>query len=280
MKVSVLVLAYNAEKTIERCLTYLLKQTYRDFELVIVDDGSTDKTVSLVSSFHDKRIKLVKNSKNLGIAKSRNVALKHAQGDLIFFTDSDCMPTFTWLEEGVNHIGDCDIVTGWTIYEEGRPTFKHRVVQGKDVFYTCNLGFKKSALVEAGGFDEHLNMYAEDKDICFSILKQGGRKTYCKNMIVFHQISLKNRKDELKRYRNYYIGKLGSHLKHKKERGIYFRIMRPDELASILFPPFFLVRESFRSIEDFKILPFTWLGMLKGRAAMWKYCLKNKKFYI
>ena len=104
MVVSIVVLVYNAERTIERCLMALLSQIHSHFELVLVDDGSTDSSLEKIYSFKDKRIKLIINDKNMGIAKSRNVGWKAARGEYIFFTDSDCMVLPLWLEVGVNAI--------------------------------------------------------------------------------------------------------------------------------------------------------------------------------
>jgi glycosyltransferase involved in cell wall biosynthesis len=280
MVVSVVVLVHNSAKTIRKCLEAILSQTHVDFELVIVDDYSQDNTVEIIKSYDDARIRIIRNEKNLGIAKSRNVGLRNCKGDLVFFTDSDCIPALTWLQEGVKNIGDFEFITGWTLYETARPSFKHRVVQGRDSFYTCNLGFKKAALEAIGGFDENFAMWAEDKDVCFRILKNGGKKTYCGTMFVVHQTTLKTAKSEMKNYANYYCGKVLSEINHGKENGVYFRVMRPDALFTTIFPPALLITESFKSWHDFKLLPFTWLGMARGRFKMWQQCARMKKFYI
>src|SRR3989344_621457 len=279
VSVSVIVLIHNSEKTLSRCLNSLLKQDYSDFELVLVDDCSTDNSLKIIGSYNDKRIQLVHNPKNFGIAKGRNIGIKNSQGNLIFFTDSDCIPALNWLKEGIKTLGDNDIVTGWTLYENPLPTFKDRVVFGKDNFFTCNLGFKRSALEKVGGFDEQLSMYGEDKDICFRILKTGGRKVFCETMQVIHQTTTRRPRDELRRYTNYYLGKLNCHLRHVKEKDVIFRIVRPDDLAKIIFPPLFLLTKSFTSWNDFKLLPFTWLGMIRGRIRMWGEGIKTGKFY-
>src|SRR3989344_2479729 len=247
VSVSVIVLIHNSEKTLSRCLNSLLKQDYSDFELVLVDDCSTDNSLKIIGSYNDKRIQLVHNPKNFGIAKGRNIGIKNSQGNLIFFTDSDCIPALNWLKEGIKTLGDNDIVTGWTLYENPLPTFKDRVVL--------------------------------DKDICFRILKTGGRKVFCETMQVIHQTTTRRPRDELRRYTNYYLGKLNCHLRHGKEKDVIFRIVRPDDLAKIIFPPLFLLTKSFTSWNDFKLLPFTWLGMIRGRIRMWGEGIKTGKFY-
>ncbi len=281
MKVSVVVLTYNSEKTIRRCLDSLLHQTYREFELIIVDDGSSDTTRKILSSYKDSRIKIHYNQKNSGIAKSRNIGWKESTGDYVFFTDSDCTPMSTWLEEGIRTLqGGCSFVTGLTFYENARTSLRHKIVQGKDAFYTCNLGFKRTALESIHGFDERLKMWAEDKDICYRILKKGGEKEFNEKMMVIHLETVKTPRGELKNYRNFYHGKLLCQVRYGKENGIVFRIMRPDHLLVMLFPPLLLVIERITSLEDVKIIPFTWLGMVIGRISMWKLCLKLQKLYI
>lgn len=280
MKVSVIVLMYNSQKTLVRCIKSLLAQTYSEFELVFVDDNSKDKSVAIVESYDDPRIVLVKNEKNYGIAKSRNVGLRHSTGDLIFFTDSDCLPSRTWLEQGVNNIKDNDIITGWTFYENPRPSLKDRVVVGKNDFFTCNLGFKKSALDRVNGFDEKFAMYAEDKDVCFRIIKSGGKTTFCPSMVVVHQTIERSPRGELRRYANYYQGKLNSEIRYGKESNIFWRIIRPEDLIKIIFPPSLLLIKPITSFKDVKVLPFVWLGFVIGRIHLWKESFKAKKFYI
>lgn len=95
--VSIIMPAYNAEKYIEEAIESVIKQTYENWELLIVDDGSADSTVALVQKFvaKDSRIKLIHLSKNCGVANARNVAIENAQGRYLAFLDSDDL----WLAE-------------------------------------------------------------------------------------------------------------------------------------------------------------------------------------
>lgn len=87
-KISVVVPLYNKEKSIARTIESILNQTLRDFELVIVDDGSTDNSVEVVRSFIDERIVLVQQ-KNAGPGAARNTGVKNAKADWIVFLDAD-----------------------------------------------------------------------------------------------------------------------------------------------------------------------------------------------
>lgn len=88
--VSIIMPAYNAEKTIKLSIESVLKQTFLDWELIIVDDGSKDKTVSAIKEYlNDSRIKLIINDKNMGVSKTRNRAIESSIYNYIAFLDSD-----------------------------------------------------------------------------------------------------------------------------------------------------------------------------------------------
>lgn len=87
--VSVIIPAYNREKTIERAVMSVLNQTYKDLELIVVDDCSKDNTVEVLKSIKDDRLKIIRLEKNSGACVARNVGIENAQGDYIAFQDSD-----------------------------------------------------------------------------------------------------------------------------------------------------------------------------------------------
>ncbi|MCK8078691.1 glycosyltransferase [Vibrio sp. 1CM2L] len=89
MKASILMPCYNAEKYIARAITSLLNQTYAEFEIVIVDDGSTDSTKEVILSFKDSRIKMIELCKNQGITNALNVGLSECKGQFIARMDAD-----------------------------------------------------------------------------------------------------------------------------------------------------------------------------------------------
>ncbi len=80
---------YNREKYIAEAIDSILKQTFQDFELIIVDDGSTDKTPQIIKEYKDKRIRVIQNNKNMGVAVTRNIGYAAAKGMYIAVTDSD-----------------------------------------------------------------------------------------------------------------------------------------------------------------------------------------------
>ena len=87
-QVSILMPAYNAEKTILRAVNSLLEQSYENVEIIVVDDCSTDNTLKILSQIEDKRLKVI-SSEKIGVAKARNITLANANGEFIAFCDSD-----------------------------------------------------------------------------------------------------------------------------------------------------------------------------------------------
>jgi glycosyltransferase involved in cell wall biosynthesis len=90
MKVSVIIPTYNEEKVIKSCLLSLSDQKYKDFEVIVVDDGSKDKTVEIVSQFKTSALKLrILTQKHMGPGVARNLGAKHAKGEILVFVDAD-----------------------------------------------------------------------------------------------------------------------------------------------------------------------------------------------
>lgn len=113
VKVSVIIPAYNAEKTIEKCLYTLLNQTFDDYELIVINDGSTDSTKSILDNFKENTKLIVINKQNEGMGKARNIGIKEATGEYIIFVDSGDYVDEKLLEEYYNFAStnDLDVVT-------------------------------------------------------------------------------------------------------------------------------------------------------------------------
>lgn len=117
--VSVIMPSYNTAKYIAESINSVLNQTYSNWELIIVDDCSSDETDLIVKSFlSDKRIKYYKNPTNLGAALSRNRGLREASGTWIAFLDSDDLWKPTKLFEQINYMETNNYVFSYTNYSE------------------------------------------------------------------------------------------------------------------------------------------------------------------
>ena len=87
-EISVIIPLYNKENIINQCVDSILSQSFENFELIIVNDGSTDNSLEIVKSIHDDRIRIIEQ-KNGGPSKARNTGVKKANGDWIYFIDAD-----------------------------------------------------------------------------------------------------------------------------------------------------------------------------------------------
>jgi glycosyltransferase involved in cell wall biosynthesis len=96
--VSIVMPAFNAEKYISVAINSIIKQTYEDFELIIVNDGSTDQTLDIITGFNDPRIILINNKKNVGLVNSLNIGLKFSNGNFIARMDADDISELDRLE--------------------------------------------------------------------------------------------------------------------------------------------------------------------------------------
>ena len=94
-KVSFYVAAYNAERTISRCLNSIIDQSIKPLEIIVINDGSIDNTLKILTNFK-KNIKIINNSKNLGLAQSRNIAIKNSIGDYVAALDADVLCSKNW----------------------------------------------------------------------------------------------------------------------------------------------------------------------------------------
>ena len=124
--VSIVMPSYNTARFIKNSIDSVLAQTYKNWELLIVDDCSTDNTNEIVAQFNDSRITYVKNEKNSGAAVSRNRALAQAKGKWIAFLDSDDLWAPEKLEKQLKFMAENGYAFSYTRYEEidedGNPT--------------------------------------------------------------------------------------------------------------------------------------------------------------
>ena len=87
-KISIIVPIYNSELYLVECVNSIIDQTYKDIEIVLINDGSTDNSLKICKKFKDNRIVIV-NKENSGVSDSRNVGIERSTGDYISFVDSD-----------------------------------------------------------------------------------------------------------------------------------------------------------------------------------------------
>ncbi len=201
--ISVIVPVRNSEKTIGDLLEALKKQTVREFEVILVDDGSTDGTVKVAEEFGKGLDLRIVKQKPKGPAAARNLGVEKARGEIVVFTDSDCVPDERWLEEMVKPFEDETVVgvqgTYRTLNRESliarfegyEIERRHRRMERKkftDFVATFSAAYRKEVFKKFGGFDESYPAASgEDPDLSYRIAKAGGKMIFNPRAFVYHR---------------------------------------------------------------------------------------------
>jgi len=132
-KVSVVIPVYNVENYLPRCIDSVLKQTYSDFELILVDDGSPDNSGEICDAYakKDSRVRVI-HKKNAGVSAARNTGIEASQGDYIMFVDSDDYIDASMLEAMLVYDGRDMILSGLRYVEEDDNFLKQYLLEKMD----------------------------------------------------------------------------------------------------------------------------------------------------
>lgn len=195
--ISVVVPVYNGDKTVKKTIEALLSQkTGKSYEIIVVDDGSTDDTPNIIKNYPIKII----TQRNAGPSAARNTGWNAASGEIVAFTDSDCVPVPNWIEAIVKHFEDTSVGgVGGTYETENKGSilatyigedikFRHdRLGKEIEATGTFSAAFRTKLLEQVGGFDEsYKKATAEDFDLCFAIRKTGHKILYEPMAVVGH----------------------------------------------------------------------------------------------
>lgn len=121
MKISVVTSAFNIERYVEGCVQSILNQTYKNIELIVVDDKSTDSTLEILKSFNDDRMHVITHQKNYGAGQARKTGIEYATGDYIITIDGDDWISEDFIERLVENAKEtgADIVSGGITIVQG-----------------------------------------------------------------------------------------------------------------------------------------------------------------
>jgi len=205
-KISIIVPAYNVEKTIKRCIESLLRLNYGNYEIIIVDDGSTDATKQILSGYKEKIS--VMALEHRGPSHCRNRAVSESKAEYVAFTDADCIVDKNWLKELLIGFSGENIaaVGGSQLSPDDETAFGRRV----QLFFeltgflggyikksrrnslskvphnpSCNVMYRREALLAIGGFDEWL-WPGEDVDLDYRLAKKGFVLLFNPRAIIYH----------------------------------------------------------------------------------------------
>jgi O-antigen biosynthesis protein len=197
-RVSVVVCAYNAERTMEACLASLEHLNYPDYEVVVVNDGSKDRTLEISERFPYCRII---SQPNMGLSAARNVGAEASTGEIVAYTDSDCVADADWLTYLVAKMEAADLVAcggpnfpppedsmvpAAVAVSPGGPT---HVLLSDDVaehIAGCNMAFRREVLLRLGGFDPVYRAAGDDIDICWRLQDAGYTIGFSPAAVVWH----------------------------------------------------------------------------------------------
>ena len=179
--ISVFLSVYNDDENIKKSVDSILTQSYKNIELLVIDDGSTDKTYEILNGIKDSRLKIFKNKENLGLTKCLNILIKKSQGQILARQDSDDISLPTRLEVQFNflHKSQLDACTTRAFIKNTKksiPRFSHLlplnfVIKYKNPFIHGTLMVKKNAVLNIGMYDENIK-YAQDYKLFIELLKE------------------------------------------------------------------------------------------------------------
>lgn len=197
-KVSVVVASYNGARTLTACLESLQNLNYPDYEVILVDDGSTDETPEIARRFPSVRnIRQI----NLGLSAARNAGIAAAKGEIVAFTDSDCRADEDWLHYLVGDLLDSEFagigghnflppddspVAAAVMASPGGPAHVMLTDREAEHIPGCNMAFYKWALEAVGGFDPVFRKAGDDVDVCWRLQEQGYKIGFSPAGFVWH----------------------------------------------------------------------------------------------
>lgn len=258
--ISVVINTCDRAKYLGDTLLGLQQQTYDNFEVIVVNGPSQDNTEEVAKSFPVRYYTAPFN-----ISVSRNIGIKHAAGDIIAFIDDDAVPSPTWLEEIASGYSTPDIgaVGGWVYHvDKADYQFKYGAIskwgepilrsekdfdynQPRGDFYNINIGtnatYARNALVSVGGFDEEIEYYHDESDVCVRLIDAGYKVTELEGAIVHHKMAPSSRRSSWQNVTNW-----DSVVKN----GIYFALKHGHHASRMqrLLKPFGMQKQKFKLV--------------------------------
>jgi len=197
-RLSVVVCTRNGSATLHACLEALGKQTYPNHEIIVIDDGSTDSVPQIAQSFDFVRYQRQEPS---GLSVARNFGASIATGEIIAYTDDDCVLDVDWLAQLALAFDDPQWIAAGgpnipppprnrieaiVAHAPGGPS--HVLINDEEAEHLpgCNLAIRKTALDQIGGFNPIFKTAGDDVDVCWRLRDTGGKLRFCPGAFVWH----------------------------------------------------------------------------------------------
>ena len=205
-RISVVVCTHNGSRTIADCCEGLGELDYPDYEVIVVNDGSSDTTESIARKF---RIRVI-TVNNGGLSRARNIGLHASTGQIVAYLDDDARPDPHWLkyvalsfaDASVGGVGGPNIAPagdGWVAdcvaNAPGGPSHVLLDDQIAEHIPGCNMAFRKECLEAVGGFDAQFHIAGDDVDVCWRVQDRGWRLAFNPAAVVWH-----HRRNSLRAY--------------------------------------------------------------------------------
>ncbi|MEM3609755.1 MAG: glycosyltransferase family 2 protein [Candidatus Anstonellales archaeon] len=210
--VSIIILNYNGEKFIKRCLSSVLDTTYPRLEIIVIDNGSTDNSYEIIKQYESK-VKLIRIPYNIGYSAGNNLGIKVSKGDYIVLLNNDTIVNPSWISELVK-VAESDQsigILGCKVYYLGTKIIQHaggklniysdtlphtgafekdhgQYNEIKDVDYVSGVAMmiNRKIIEKIGLLDVDYFLYWEDVDYCYRAKKAGYRVVYVPTAIIYH----------------------------------------------------------------------------------------------
>jgi len=263
--VSIIVPNWNGKNVLRTCLNSLENLTYPNYEVIVVDNGSTDGSKEMITK-EFPRVRLVANSRNLGFAGGCNLGVKFAKGDIIALVNNDATAKPSWLTKLVETVhqgtnvgvvggvifydnpGDIlwssgariDLISGidWRV-GHGKRLSQAKTVGDIDYLPGTALVFPRKLLYRAGLFDENYFFYCEDLDWTLCVRRLGYSCKLNPSAIVWHKASMSRRKMQLQGYYHQMRGLFRVYFKHFPLRYLVTSLFFQLVIFPIFEPLFF-----------------------------------------
>jgi GT2 family glycosyltransferase len=210
--ISVVVCTYNGARTIAQCLDHMMLLDYPRYEVIVVEDGSTDDTAAIVEHYPVRMVRIP----NGGLSNARNVGLREALGEIVAYTDDDAYPDPHWLQYlahsflTTRHVGvggpnipppEDGPIEQCVANAPGGPI--HVLVSDTEAEHIpgCNMSFRRDALLAVNGCDAQFRTAGDDVDLCWRLIERGGTIGFSPAAVVWH-----HRRNTVKAYLRQQIG--------------------------------------------------------------------------